>query len=290
MGDKLYTWAERSDEVELEDLYLRSDGDVDEVDDDIGVEKRNPTGQRKPPKKSGKAVEAEAEAEEKKNPKPKQQKPPIRDFITYDMVSYLTSALIEGQLRSSGLSDGNGLGQKPMSKWYKQVWEPCVKPVREEGEDGEMVDLEEEGVVRVSNSTGSTETSESKETTEGRKGAPVAGGGGTGGGHGGQDQDQDKGKGKGKAVSQGKAAWAASGAIPVAKREDRNTGAKMGEKTETVCNFPDDFLFYTPFTLGSRAIRAIAKEAAEKVRRGDSFRQMEAEDEGLWAGVQGHVG
>ncbi|KAH7627212.1 hypothetical protein B0T09DRAFT_360308 [Sordaria sp. MPI-SDFR-AT-0083] len=294
MGDKLYIWAERSDDIGLEDLYLNPDADTNEFGTLDGrsasvnsVGKRNPTGQRKKAsQEAGKIVN------QSRKTKPKQPKPPIRDFITYDMVSYLTSALIEGQLRSSGLSDGNGLGQKPMSKWYKQVWEPCVKPVR--SEDEMVMDLEEEGVLQLSSSN-SSETTEESQVGQGVKAGAAAGGGG-----GARDQKkaagqgkaagQDQGQGSGNAAGhnkpggQGKAAWVGAG-----KRIKRNVEAEKGEETVTVCNFPDDYLFYTPFTLGGRAIREIAKEAVDKVRRGESFRQMEGTEEGLWAGVTGHI-
>ncbi|KAJ4413771.1 hypothetical protein N0V85_003435 [Neurospora sp. IMI 360204] len=250
MGNKLYAWAERSDDIGLEELYLTTDTDVDNTSLDGGSAngdgKRNPAGQRKKTKAAaGKVVE----------PKPTptgHKQPPVRDFITYDMVGYLTSALIEGQLHSSGLSDGNGLGQKPMNKWYKEVWEPCIKPVKSETE--QLVDLEEEGLVQQSNST--TDSSKEKATTAFATGV------------------------------QAEAAWAGG------RKKERNTEAatstEQEDGTSTVCNMPDDYLFYTPFTLGERAIGEIAREAAEKVRRGESFRAEGEDEEGLWAGVQGH--
>ncbi|KAK1774394.1 hypothetical protein QBC45DRAFT_43473 [Copromyces sp. CBS 386.78] len=273
MGDKLYAWAERSDDIGLEDLYLKADADADtDIETSLDGQKNpdNRNKKRAPPvqqrKKTGKATEKvfEKKAKAKANPKPKQP-PPLRDFITYDMVSYLTSALIEGQLRSSGLSDGNGLGQKPMSKWYKQVWEPCVKPVKSETE--ELADLEEEGVVQLSSSK-----STHPDSTEGKGGKGTVGGGGGGGGGG-----------AGSAAGHGKAVWAGSRPGAGKRKVERKRAAAAaekegGEKTATVCNFPDDYLFYTPFTVGSRAIREIAREAAETVRREESFRVMEGVD------------
>lgn len=292
MGDKLYAWVDRSDVIAPDEIYLDTDkvadtsldGQNSEQEDGNGT-KRSPTSDNR--KKTPKS--AENVDNQNTSPKPKKQPAPVRDFITYDMVDYITSALIEGQLRSSGLSDGNGLGQKPMINWYKEVWEPCVKPVKSEKEL--VVDLEDEGLVMQQPTTNSTTDSTDSETetetatelvkafAEAAAAAAEAKEAGVG----------SRRRRKRRRRRQEIRTSAEAEAEPVAAEEAGKEAEAGEERTETVCNVPDDYLFYTPFTLGSRAIREIAREAAEKVKRGESYRTEEGrDDEGLWTAVEGH--
>ncbi|KAK3493449.1 hypothetical protein B0T13DRAFT_403340 [Neurospora crassa] len=303
MGDKLYAWVDRSDVIAPDEFYLDADkaadtsleGQNSEEEDGNGT-KRSPTsGKKKTTTKFAENDVVNPSTITNTNPKPKKQPPPVRDFITYDMVDYITSALIEGQLRSSGLSDGNGLGQKPMNNWYKEVWEPCVKPVKSETELG--VDLEDEGLVMQQPTTNSTTNSTDSQTetetaTELMKDfAEAAAAAATATATATSDQAKDAGvESKRRTTTRRRrrqeVTTTAEGAAAEEVREEAGE-----ERTETVCNVPDAYLFYTPFTLGSRAIREIAREAAEKVKRGESYRTEEEDgkdDEGLWASVQGH--
>ncbi|EAA33948.2 hypothetical protein GE21DRAFT_3651 [Neurospora crassa] len=315
MGDKLYAWVDRSDVIAPDEFYLDADKAADtsldgqnseeeeeEEEEDGNGTKRSPTsGKKKTTTRSAEndVVNPNTITNTNMNPKPKKQPPPVRDFITYDMVDYITSALIEGQLRSSGLSDGNGLGQKPMNNWYKEVWEPCVKPVKSETEL--VVDLEDEGLVMQQSTTNSTTNSTDSQTetetaTELMKAFAEAAAAAAAA-EAASDQAKEAGveskrrttrrttRRRTQEVTTTPEVEAEGAAAAEEVREEAGE-----ERTETVCNVPDDYLFYTPFTLGSRAIREIAREAAEKVKRGESYRTEEdgKDDEGLWASVQGH--
>ncbi|EGO56139.1 hypothetical protein NEUTE1DRAFT_122751 [Neurospora tetrasperma FGSC 2508] len=283
MGDKLYAWVDKSDVIGPDEFYLNTeedevvdtslDGQNSEDEDGNGTKRSSTSGKKTTKSAENIAVNPNTNA----NAKPKNQPPPVRDFITYDMVDYITSALLEGQLRSSGLSDGNGLGQKPMTQWYKKVWEPCVKPVKSETEL--VLDLEDEGLVMQQTTDSQTETESATELMKAFAEAAAEA----------AASKQAKAEGVGskrRRRRRMRRQEVTTTAEPVAAAEEVGKEAEE-ERTETVCNVPDDYLFYTPFTLGSRPIREIAKEAAEKVRRGESYRTEEEgkDDEGLWASV-----
>ncbi|KAK3396873.1 hypothetical protein B0T20DRAFT_508091 [Sordaria brevicollis] len=243
MGEGLWRWTEEGDEKhDPEENKKRREMDE-------GGRKRaavaQPKNNQQTEKEKG-AVDGEG----------KKRRKLVRDFITYDLPSYLLTALVEGQLRDSGLSDGNGNGrQQPVGKWYKEVTKPCVMPVG--GNDDETILGSEEGSV-----------SNSKATAAAAQG-----------------------------VGQGKTSGQARRAVAGVKKETAAAGkaGKTGEeRKEMVCNNPDDHLFYTPLTLGTRAIREIGKEAAEEVRMREEKESVgpmggNMKDEGVWKDVVDHV-
>lgn len=66
------------------------------------------------------------------------RQPPQRDAIAYDLPSYLTEMVVEGQLHAVGLTDSRGVGTKPTNQTFREVWTPCIRDISSSEDDSLM--------------------------------------------------------------------------------------------------------------------------------------------------------
>lgn len=169
---------------------------------------------------------------------------PQRDGVLYDMTQYIEEAMAQRQLLNTGLREARK-SEKPTEGGFLEVREPCV---------------------RAGSKASPTEAAETAEPS-GQAGGAVAE----------ADVPHQRKRSVGPALrgrtprpeegaaSEGDAPPAEG--LPPAEHapEASNAGA-------AICEDPNKYLFYTPFSVSSRAVAAIARQAADILKNKDMVR------------------
>ncbi|KAJ9149382.1 hypothetical protein NKR23_g4307 [Pleurostoma richardsiae] len=175
---------------------------------------------------------------------------PQRDGLVHDGPSYLLDLIADRQMRAAWVKDAKGFGERPLNTTFREVRAPCV-PARDP--------VPHESAVRgddvIANKMTEAEWNKipkdkKKHLMHGKRGE--------------EGQGEEKGEGEGEKSAKG-------------NKTDKAGGD--GGEPRAVCDDPEQHLFHTPLTLSSRAIREVARQCAEMVRKNDSLR-------GRWAAAQ----
>lgn len=162
-----------------------------------------------------------------------------RDGMVLRMSEYLMDVIIDGQLQMRGLSDKKGFGKFSNSEGFREVDKPCLAPA----------------VISMPNSANAMSGevySDAEEENSKKK------------------NDKSKGEGGSNAPTQTKASPLAgatkSNTSPEkdavkSKRQQQQQAAASSPQLQ-VCDHPDHHLFFTPFSLGQRAIEEIGRLSA----------------------------
>ena len=181
---------------------------------------------------------------------------PLRDGILFDLANYLLEVIVDRQFRNAELTDSNGIGDKVLVSSYLEVWRPCVAEddgAEDDTEEDDDEDDEDDDIFFASEIPQAKKARHHVPRIRGR--AP-------------EDTDDS--------------ALLASGATPPPPDETPPVGGQEESSSELVaaaaCAAPQDYLFYTSFTVSQRAIAEIAQKAATMVRLNESVRAR-------WAGT-----
>lgn len=180
----------------------------------------------------------EAGEEEEEDVEDTEPPPAQRDGILYDINKYLEEVIVDRQLRNSGLRDARSTGMLT-ERGFKEVWKPCVSKPEEEEEEEDVRERDE------ADGAGVLEEAEANSPEEGG----VA-----------YERKRDVAP---EPAIRGRAA------VPVAAESTAPLAEGMAAR---VCEDPDEHLFYTPLTVSPRAVAAIARQAADMVRRNETLR------------------
>ncbi|KAB5528050.1 hypothetical protein GE09DRAFT_975645 [Coniochaeta sp. 2T2.1] len=179
-------------------------------------------------------VEGEVEEEDFPQTEDDEEQPagPQRDGIFYDLNKYLEEIIVQRQMDYSGLRDARKSG-KLTEDGFQEVRRPCVEA------EADATGKEKEGG-----------TVEGDDTTRDKRGAePTI---------------------RGRApvlVARG----ASAEAVPVVDDRGAESNA-TAVASQRICDDPDEHLFFTGFTVSPRAVKVIARQAADMVKKNETLR------------------
>ncbi|KAB5585228.1 hypothetical protein GE09DRAFT_19209 [Coniochaeta sp. 2T2.1] len=215
-----------------------------------GKKKAHSQGQTHVPLSSankGEPVDGEVEEEDFAQAEEEEEQPagPQRDGIYYDLNKYLEEIIVQRQMDYSGLRDARRSG-KLTEDGFREVRTPCVGELLGGGTRDHMSDAEADATGEekdggsVEGDDTARENRAAEPTIRGR--APVLAARGTG-----------------------------EKAVPVVDDRGAETNATV-VASPRVCDDPDEHLFFTGFTVSPRAVKVIARQAADMVKKNETLR------------------
>ncbi|CAK7214680.1 hypothetical protein SBRCBS47491_002233 [Sporothrix bragantina] len=208
----------------------------------------------------------------------------LRDGIVFRMADYLMDMMIDGQLRTHGINDKKGFGKLPKADSFLEVSKPCVAPesaglplddakptaeFRFESDDKKKKGQEEAEQAKTKTTgdadpththvepgppTGTEKADDDKPATRFRSKR--------------QESGQNQKDGQASAAENSPA----SPVPPAIPADVVIPPSSSPAKKLLVCENPDSHLFFTPFSLGQRAIEEVGRIGAAVLRADRSTR------------------